>query len=133
MRWLCVLLALSACNSAGPHFRGLAATQITVDGSTFDVRVRDELAEAIRINPQYAPRLGLIERRGSQAMAIVSGCEVKEVRGDQAQLLGILKCGSGKRHIDRSRRADELDCLVLDSYVSPATKQVVLDVDCVPI
>ena len=86
------LVPLAACNTAGPHFRGLPATRITVEGSTFDVRVRDELAEAIRINAEYAPRFGPIQRRAGIAMAQVSGCTVKEVRGDQAQATGILDC-----------------------------------------
>ena len=94
-----VLLAafVSACNTAGPHFRGLPATTVTVDGSTFDVRVRGDLAEAIRTNSEYAPRFGPIRERAGRAMALVSGCEVKEVRGDQAQATGLLKCGKEPR------------------------------------
>lgn len=87
-----VFLVLAACNMPGPHFRGLPATRVTVEGSTFDVRVRDELAEAMRINTEYAPRFGPIEGRAGRAMAMVSGCEVKEVRGDQALATGILDC-----------------------------------------
>jgi len=90
-----LLIVLAACNTAGPHFRGLPATTVTVDGSTFDVRVRGELAEAIRTNSEYAPRFGPIQDRAGQAMVLVSGCEVREVRGDQSQATGILKCGKG--------------------------------------
>lgn len=81
---LALCLFTAACNTAGPHFRGLPATTVTVDGSTFDVRVRDELAEAIRTTPEYAPRFGPIRARAARAMAMVSGCEVREVRGDRA-------------------------------------------------
>ena len=86
---------ITACNTAGPHFRGLPARTVTVEGSTFDVRVRGELAEAIRTNMQYAPRFGPIRDRAGVAMAMVSGCTVTEVRGDQAQAVGILDCGGG--------------------------------------
>ena len=72
-------LVLASCNTAGRHFRGLQATTVTVDGSTFDVRVRGELAEAIRTNSEYAPRFGPIRERAGRAMALVSGCEVKKV------------------------------------------------------
>ncbi len=89
---LCAALFLAACNTAGPHFRGLPATQVTVDGSTFDVRVRGELAEAMRVNMQYAPRFGPIRDRAGRAMAMVSGCRVKDVRGDQALATGLLDC-----------------------------------------
>ncbi|MDF1726725.1 MAG: hypothetical protein P1U53_03145 [Sulfitobacter sp.] len=99
MRFLSCFLALcllAACNTPGPHFRGLPATTVTVQGSTFDVRVRDELAEAIRTNSEYAPRFGPIRDRARIAMAQVSGCRVKEVRGDQAQAIGILDCKKRK-------------------------------------
>lgn len=109
---LLLLPLLSACNTAGPHFRGLPATTVTVDGSTFDVRVRDELAEAIRTNSEYAPRFGLIRDRAGRAMAMVSGCEVKEVRGDQAQATGILKCGERPRKPVRPMPVD-VDCVPL--------------------
>ena len=85
-------LSLTACNTPGPHFRGLPATRITVEGSTFDIRIRDELAEAIRINPEYAPKFAPIRDRAAIAMAQVSGCTVKEVRGDQALMTGLLDC-----------------------------------------
>ena len=93
--FICLLLLLSGCNTAGPHFRGLVATRVTIEGSTFDVRVQENLAEAIRVNPQYAPRFGPIRQRAGRAMALVSGCKVKEVRGDQAQATGLLDCGKG--------------------------------------
>lgn len=125
-----LLFLLAACNTAGPHFRGLPATTVTVDGSTFDVRVNDRLAEAIRTNPEYAPRFGPIRARARKAMEMVSGCRVKEVRGDQAQATGILDCGKGGPRIDRLRPQGEYDCLTLDSYVSPATDELVLDLDC---
>ncbi len=95
MASLPLLLLLAACNTAGPHFRGLPATRVTVEGSTFDVRVRDNLAEAIRVNVEYAPRFGPIKERARIAMAQVSGCTVKEVRGDQALAIGVLNCGKG--------------------------------------
>ena len=94
MKIVCVLfiVCLCACNRAGPHFRGLPATRVTVDGSVFDVRVRGELAEAQRVNTEYAPRLGLIGPRAALAMAHVSGCRVKQVLGDQAMVTGVLDC-----------------------------------------
>lgn len=123
-------LALMACNSAGPGFRGLPATSVTVDGSTFDVRVNGRLAEAIRTNSEYAPRFGPIQGRAGQAMALVSGCKVKEVRGDQAVALGILDCGGPASKIDRSLPQGEYECFSIDRYISPATNEVVLDLDC---
>ena len=127
---LVALCATAACNTAGPHFRGLPATTVTIDGSTFDVRVNGRLAEAIRTNMEYAPRFGPIRQRAAKAMEMVSGCPVKEVRGDQAQATGILKCSKSGPAIDRLKPQGEYDCITLDSYVSPATNELVLDLDC---
>ncbi|MEP1586651.1 MAG: hypothetical protein ABJR46_03385 [Tateyamaria sp.] len=133
MRILIALLAiffLASCNTAGPHFRGLPATTVTVEGSTFDVRVNGELAEALRTNIEYAPRFGPIRARAGEAMAAVSGCKVKEVRGDAALATGILDCGRGGPAVDRLKLQGEYDCLTIDSYISPATNELVLDLDC---
>lgn len=129
MRYLlCLLLLLSACNTAGPHFRGLPATRVTVEGSTFDVRVQENLAEAIRINPQYAPRFGPIRQRAGQAMAMVSGCTVKEVRGDQAQATGLLDCGKGTPK-DRAAPV-EAECIPVRGSEVRGVGTVTIDLEC---
>ena len=87
-----LLLILSACDGGSPHFMGIEPTRVTIDGSTFAVRVKGDLAEAVRVNMQYAPRMGPIGGRAARAMEQVSGCAVREVRGDQALILGILDC-----------------------------------------
>lgn len=124
----CILM--TACNTAGPHFRGLPATRVTVEGSVFDVRVRDELAEAIRVNPQYAPRFGPIKERARIAMAQVSGCEVKEVRGDQALATGLLDCGKGTPKSRVTRQP--LDCIPVRGTKTRGVGQVSVDLDCYP-
>lgn len=93
MRWWLLLgFVLAACNTPSPHFRGSPVTRVAVEGSVFDVRVRGNLAEALRVNPQYAPRFGPIRNRAGFAMAQVSGCKVLDVLGDQALATGILAC-----------------------------------------
>lgn len=89
---LICLLVLTACNTPSWHFQGQRATRVTVQGSTFDVRVRGNLAEALRLNPEYAPRLGPLRERAARAMEEVSGCRVLQVLGDQTLLTGILDC-----------------------------------------
>lgn len=89
-----LLCTLAACSDPSPHFSGVNATRVSVSGSTFDVRLRGNLAEAIRINPQYAPRLGPLRQQASQAMATVSGCRVTGVLGDQALMTGLLDCST---------------------------------------
>lgn len=82
----------AGCNTAGPHFRDVSSTRIGVDGSVFDVRIKGNLAEAIRINPEYAPRFGPIRRRAMIAMETISGCDVIDILGDQALATGVLNC-----------------------------------------
>ena len=125
---LLTFLAVSACNTAGPHFRGLPATRITVEGSTFDVRVRDELAEAMRINMQYAPRFGPIRARAGKAMALVSDCKVTEVRGDQALALGLLDCGKGRSKPREGQLS--LDCATVPGSAGMQGRLVDVDITC---
>lgn len=126
------VLLLSACNTAGPHFRGLPATTVTVDGSTFDVRVRGDLAEAIRTNTEYAPRFGPIRDRAGQAMAMVSGCEVKEVRGDQALATGILRCGKGDVGTPAVLPVD-LECVPVRGTKIRQIGGILVEIDCEPV
>lgn len=128
---LFALFALASCDTAGPHFRGLEATTVTVDGSTFDVRVRGELAEAIRTNAKYAPRFGPIRARAGRAMALVSGCEVKEVRGDQAQATGILRCGKGGKRAVPVLPVD-VECVPVRGTAVKQLGGVAVQIDCAP-
>jgi len=130
-RVLFLILALAGCNTAGPHFRGLPATTVTVDGSTFDVRVRGELAEAIRTNMEYAPRFGPIRERAGRAMAMVSGCKVKEVRGDQAQATGILDCGKGQKRAP-SRVQPDVECVPVRGTKLKQLGGIVVEIECTP-
>ncbi|WP_299566363.1 hypothetical protein [uncultured Sulfitobacter sp.] len=129
---LALCLFTAACNTAGPDFRGLPATTVTVDGSTFDVRVRDELAEAIRTTPEYAPRFGPIRARAARAMAMVSGCEVREVRGDQAQATGILDCGKNRRRPAGGAPAG-LACATVTGSALGALGGSTVALDCAPL
>ena len=125
-----VVSTLAACNTAGPQFRGQPATRVTVEGSTFDVRVRDNTAEAIRVNMQYAPRFGPIRERARLAMAQVSGCDVTKVGGDQAQATGVLKCGKKSR--SPRRKAATLECIPVRGSKLRGVGQATVDVDCYP-
>lgn len=109
---------VAACNTPSPHFRGIKPTTITVDGSTFEVRRRGKLAEAIRTNSQYAPRLGPIARRAEAAIEAATGCPVKEIRGDAAMVIGILKCGkpNDDAKIANAMSIPPLDCTVEDRW-----------------
>lgn len=85
MRYVALMIfctALAACNTPSIGFRGIDPVTVTLEGSTFDVRVNGTVAEAIRTKMQYAPRLGPIGGRASVAIEQVSGCKVKRFGGD---------------------------------------------------
>lgn len=105
------IVLLSGCNAPSGYFRASLVTRIAVNGSVFDVRARGTLAEAIRVNLQYAPRLGPIRTRAGLAMALVTGCSVSRVLGDQALVTGRLTCPKRRAPALRVREA----CRRIDS------------------
>lgn len=92
--WL-FLPFLAACNTPGYEFRGINPVRVSIGKSTFDVRVDGTSAQAIRINPEWAPRFEAVAPRGAMAMQKVSGCKVARLRGDPAVMLARLDCGAG--------------------------------------
>ncbi len=97
MRLLCWILLpfLAACNTPGHEFRGVDPVRVSIGQSTFDVRVDGTYAQAIRLNPEWAPRFEAVAPRGAVAMQKVSGCKVVRLWGDQAVMLARLDCGEG--------------------------------------
>lgn len=89
---LVAILLLAGCNTPGPGFGGIDPVRVAVDGSVFDVRVAGSMAEAIRVNAQYAPRMGPIGDRARRAIEQVSGCAVTRIGGDQAMIRAALSC-----------------------------------------
>ena len=126
-----LLIGLAGCADRNDHFNGSPVTRIAVAGSEFDVRVRGELAEAVRRNPQYAPRFGPIRARAGFAMAEVSGCRIEQVLGDAAVALGLLDCDGRPRSWPLATGA--YDCVQLDSWVSHGQGLEYFDYDCTPI
>ena len=112
MRFVSILAVLLMAGFSTPsrHFADAPVNKITVDGAQFDVRVRGELAEAIRRNMQYALRLGALRAKAGLAMQKVSGCTVDHVLGDAAVTLGLLDCNGQKRDWYRVLQSQGYDC-----------------------
>jgi len=89
------LLALAACDTASPEFAGVAPVRVTAGASVFDIRVDGRRAEAVRLNPQPAPRLASVGVPAVLAIEAVSGCRVDRLTGDQAMMRATLDCGGG--------------------------------------
>lgn len=130
--YIFALTLLVACNTPSPHFRGVPATRITVDGSVFDVRVKGNLAEAIRVNAQYAPRFGPIRSRAAFAMAQVSGCKVKQVDGDQALATGKLSCKDRPDSWAGQVGPSSYSCVQLSQWLRDSGEAAWIEFDCDP-
>ena len=130
LHMLSLCLALVACNTPGRYFDDVAPVRVAVDGARFDVRVREGLAEVIRTNPRYAPRRGRLGPQAVFAIEQASGCRVTRLEGDAAKMLGWLDCGAGAPSGPPPSLGGHFDCYTVNSYESPATEELVLDLDC---
>lgn len=127
MRYVFVFCVfLMGCDTPSPGFIGIEAQRITVGESTFDVRVKDNRAEALRLNSEWAPRLAAVEPRARAAIEKVSGCKVVRVRGDQAMMVADLQCGATSA--PRPPQAP-LDC-ELDGAPRQLSGEVFVDLVC---
>lgn len=132
-RWISLVLLLCAgCAAPYGHFTGAAVTRVSVADSVFDVRVRGELAEAVRRNPQYAPRFGPIRARAGFAMAQVSGCRVTSVLGDQAVAVGTLDC-DGIERVWPWPGASGYSCVEVGQWLNDGTAPYYSEYDCDPV
>lgn len=105
MRHLVLLLVLLVlgCDTAGPGFGGLPARPVEVEGTRFDLRLREDgMAEAIRTSIEY-PNYAQISRRAGFAAEQVSGCTADWITGDPSVLRIGLAC-DGQRAPAQPRR-----------------------------
>ncbi len=129
---LLAVALLAGCARTGRYFRDAPVTRIAVAGSVFDVRVRGDLAEAVRVNPQYAPRFGPVRARAGFAMAQVSGCRVQTVLGDQALALGMLDC-DGQSRARALPSSGAFSCIEVDQWLNKGPGPAHVEFDCDPV
>lgn len=84
------------CNGPGPRHLGVVPTRVEAGGMSFDIRVRNRLAEAIRTNAMFGVRMGDVANAGGQAIRRATGCEIAWLQGDPSVLLAGLDCGDGQ-------------------------------------
>ena len=85
---------LTSCSNSHPQYMSVQKQTVEVDGSRFDVRIKGDMAEAIRTNFEYAPKIGEIFPKAARAMEMASGCKVvpNSMKGDPALMVANLKC-----------------------------------------
>lgn len=89
-----LLLPLSACNGPSPRLAGTPAQVVEVDGSTFNVFVSGNRAEAVRTNFKFPATVRSVFPSAIRAMEIASDCSVPpaSVTGDPAHIKARLVC-----------------------------------------
>ena len=89
-----VLFTLAACDSPHPAFNAMQRQTITVQGSTFQVRIRSDIAEAIRTNFEFNPKSRAVFPKATKAIEIASGCKVVpgSMEGDPALVRARIDC-----------------------------------------
>ncbi len=85
-------LCLVGCNTPTLDFAGIPPIRVEVDGSKFDVRLKGDIAQAIRVNTQWAPSATKMRPKFKVAFEQASGCEVEGMKGDAALMVAYLKC-----------------------------------------
>ncbi len=89
-----LLLALAACSSPGIKFLGVKPVRVDADGSVFDVYSNGWQVQAIRLNPEYLPKLSDVVARAIMAIEQATGCLVDErsLKGDWALIEADIVC-----------------------------------------
>ncbi len=87
-------VTLAACDSPHPAFNSVERQTINVQGSVFRVRIKDDIAEAIRTNFEYRPKKLATFAKAAEAIKIASGCKVvaNTMRGDPALMRAKIFC-----------------------------------------
>ncbi len=85
---------LASCDSPHPAFMGVEKQEITVQGSTFHVRIKEHIVTATRTNFERVPKIGDTFPKAKIAMEQASGCKVipNSMRGDPAVMVAKLNC-----------------------------------------
>jgi len=127
---LALLLILAGCNTPPAYFSQSTVQTLSVEGSTFDVRIRDQIALAMRTNPEPISQLKFVEARARAAMEEVSKCKVVETLGDVSVMMGALSCDGRPAPSLAALSPPSLDCYEVDRYTSGATQEEVVFYDC---
>lgn len=129
-----VVVLLGGCGAPSQYFRNISATRVTVGQAVFSVRVRGNIAESIRVNAQYAPRLGRLAEQAATAIQQVSGCKVEHVLGDAAVQLGLLNCGPNAPDWTAvlQQGSGGFDCIEVGAWTSGSSGTYYSDFECDP-
>ena len=130
MRALIVFLVfLTACNMAGPGFRGATSARAEAGGSQFLLRYADGMVEVTRTSREFLPRFPVIAERAAEAILAQTGCESRWFVGDPAMMIAGLSC-NGSHAPAKPRKRRSYVCDVTGGYLSRKRGVGELQMDC---
>lgn len=91
---LMFLTVMNGCNTPSIGFSQIEPRSITLGANTFDVRVKEDRAEALRMDAMYGTPLAVQTQIAVQAIEEVTGCEVlpQSITGDPAMVQATIDC-----------------------------------------
>lgn len=90
---ICAAVVLvAACDTPGRGFGGLPAARVAAGGHVFDVRVRGDTAEAIRLDAAAFPSYGEVAHAAALAIRRATGCRADSLTGDPSVVRATLDC-----------------------------------------
>ena len=94
MRYLFILalLLIAACDSPSLSMRNVPAQRVEIGDLAFQVRVKGDRAEAIRVSQNLFPKRRDVFEAATMAVERASACSVRSLDGDQAIVLARLRC-----------------------------------------
>jgi hypothetical protein len=89
-----VALVVLGCSSPGLEYAGTAPTRVDVNGRVFEVYVKGDRSQAIRVNREWGARQEDVLADARIAIERASGCAVDEddIRGDVTLVNATLSC-----------------------------------------
>ena len=91
--WCVFLIFLTSCDDGTYAFQGMPAQTVRHKNMKFDIRVRGQMIEALRLNSMTFPSTRQVRPIALQAMRQVLGCEdVAIIWADPSVTLGFHAC-----------------------------------------
>lgn len=127
--WI-TLLPLAACDTGGLGFQNAPAQHVTIDGSDFTVRRRDNEVEVLRTNSEWAVRRTGMAQKMVAAIEATTGCTIAKnsLNGDQVMARARLACSKELTYAAPKPR--DLDCKPPTDATRDGVTTILTDLDC---
>ena len=90
-----MICVLAGCDSPGLGYQGAEVTRLEIEGYSFSIRRKGNVAQVIRTNFLRRPDIDHIGRVAERAIETTYGCHVEKMSGDVALMVGLMDCSRG--------------------------------------